>query len=157
MKNVMFRTLFALVSALLFCACQGPQGPQGPAGEGVNWKIAELDVTNWDYTGDLPEFKGQGNNYYFAKFDVPALTSYVFTDGNVQVYLVENNKQHVLPFVRHQYEFINDSTINFFTRTIDAHFGIGWVQVDLRDSDFEYEVDETIVPGAMLFRVVMTY
>jgi len=27
----------------------------------------------------------------------------------------------------------------------------------LRDSDFEYEVDETIVPGAMLFRVVMTY
>ena len=127
----------------------------------MNWRIADLNVDQWDYTGDLKEFQGQGNNYFFAKFDVPALTNYVYTDGNVQVYLVENGAQYQLPFVRHQYEILNDGTYLFFTRTIDAHFGVdskgGWVQIDLRDSDFEYEVDATINPAAMKFRVVMTY
>ena len=133
----------------------GPQGPQGPAGPGTNWTIFELDVDQWDYTNFAAP--NNNNNYFFAKFDVPALTSFIYSDGNVQVYLVENGSQHVLPFVRHQYEIVDDK-YNFFTRTIDAHFGVGWVQIDLRDSDFEYEVDSSIPdPKAMKFRVVMTY
>lgn len=163
MKNVVNRALaakkkalFFLFSALVLCACEGPmgpQGPQGPKGDGTNWKIADLDVDKWDYTNF------SDNNYFFAKYDVPALSSYVFTDGNVQVYLVENNSQRVLPFVRPQYEILSDKTLNFFTRTIDAHFGIGWVQVEVRDSDFEYEVPESQIPdpNPMKFRVVMTW
>ncbi|MBO4577291.1 MAG: hypothetical protein J5688_01140 [Paludibacteraceae bacterium] len=154
----MRKALFILLSAIVLCACRGPEGPmgpQGPAGEGVNWKIADLEVKQWDYSNF------SDNNYYFAKFDVPALTSFVFTDGNVNgyIYLKENGEtiQHSLPYVLHQYEVAEDGTTYFYTRTVDFVYGAGWVQIEVRDSDFAYEDNVNIVPDPMNFRIVMTY
>lgn len=156
----MRKALFILLSAVVLCACRGPQGPmgpqgpQGPQGEGTNWKIADIDITSWDYSNF------SDNNYYFAKYDVPALTSYVFTDGNVHgyIYMTENGEkiQHALPYVLHKYVVDGDETF-YYTETVDFVYGVGWVQIEVRDSDFAYEGDETIVPDAMSFRIVMTY
>ena len=156
----MRKVLFLVLSVVLFCACQGPQGipgPQGPAGAdgaGVNWKIADLNVTQWDYSNY------SDNNYFYAKFSVPALTSYVFNDGNVNGYILlqENGEtiQHSLPYVLPIYEKGTDQTF-FFTRTVDFVYGVGWVQIELRESDFDYEVNTSYVPDPMNFRIVMTY
>jgi hypothetical protein len=133
----------------------GPEGPQGPPGEGMNWKIVDLEITQWDYSGFAD------NNYFFAKYDVPALTSFVFTDGNVNGYILmtENGQQiqHSLPYVL-PIEVVDDQgTAYFYSRTIDFVYGVGFVQIEVRDSDFEYEVNDQLKPDAMNFRIVMTY
>lgn len=171
MKNVVNRALaakkkalFFLFSALVLCACEGPmgpQGPQGPKGDGTNWKIVDISVpvSKWTYTN----FDDGGfNNYYYSRWAVPELTSFVFTDGNVQgyIYLKEGDEliQHDLPYVLHK-EVVNDQgqQTNVYTTTVDFVYGVGWVQLEVRDSDFEYEVDTSIKPGAMDFRIVMTW
>lgn len=158
----MKKIFLLLLSVLTLGACrgpmgpQGPVGPQGPQGEGTNWKITDIKVTQWDYSNFAD------NNYFFAKYDVPALTSFVFQDGNVNgyIYMRENNEliQHSLPYVIHMEEVdSNTGTAYFYTRTVDFVYGIGWVQIEVRDSDFEYEVNTSIAPDPMDFRIVMTY
>lgn len=154
----MKKSLFFLLAALVICSCRGPmgpEGPQGPKGDGMNWKIVDLDITQWDYSNYTD------NNYYFAKYEVPALTNFVFTDGNVNGYILlkENGEtiQHSLPYVLHKYEIDGNGDPIYYTETIDFVYGVGWVQIEVRDSDFAYEGDASIVPNAMSFRVVMTY
>lgn len=121
----------------------------------MNWKIADVSVTKWDYSGFTD------NNYFYAKFDVPALTSFVFTDGNVQgyIYMTENGQriQHSLPYVIHISTTGSDGQPYYYTRTVDFVYGVGWVQFEVRESDFAYESDVTINPDPMDFRIVMTY
>ena len=152
----MRKALFFLFSALVLCACRGPKGDPG---EGVNWKIVDVNVTQWDYSGDA--YRYADNNYYFAKFSVPALSSYVFTDGNVQgyVYMTENGEtiQHPLPYTLPIEIIDNQGNPYFFTRVVDFVYGVGWVQFEVRDSDFAYEVNDQIAPEKMDFRIVMTY
>jgi len=154
----MKKILILMLGVIMLGACRGPmgpQGPQGPQGEGMNWKIADLSVTQWDYSNFAD------NNYFYAKFDVPALTSYVFTDGNVNgyIFMKENNEliQHSLPYVIHIEEVDNQGQAYFYTRTVDFVYGVGWVQIEVRDSDFEYEVNSSLAPDKMDFRIVMTY
>jgi len=151
----MKKALFCLFAVLFLCACQGPQGPQGPKGDGPNWKIYEFSVSQWYYT----DFK-DNNFYYFIK-EVPSLTNNVFLDGNVQVYYIYRDSngelvQRTLPYVLHMYETV-DGKVNYVTRTTDFEYGVGWVQINVTDSDFMYEKDQTIVPSVMDFRVVMTW
>lgn len=154
------KALFFLFAALVLCGCrgpQGPQGPQGPAGEGMNWKIVDIDVpaNKWNYTNYAD------NNFFYSEWDVKSLSSFVYTDGNVQAYIYlkdgDYEVQHALPYVRHVEEVDKDGNAYFYTRTIDCVFGVGYVRFEVRDSDFEYEVDTTINPEAMSFRVVMTW
>ena len=166
----MRKAFFILLSALVLCACRGPQGPVGPTGAtgatgpqgeqgvGVNWKIAEFEAGTQSSPWDYSEY--DNNNYYFAKFNVDALSSFVFTDGNVNGYIVltENGQeiQHSLPYVLHKYVIENGEKI-FFTETVDFVYGVGWVQIEVRDSDFAYEDNVEIVPDVMKFRIVLTY
>ncbi len=148
MKKVILLSLCVL--ALFSC-----RGRDGVDGKGVEWKIADLSVTQWDYTNY------GNNNYFFAKFEVPALTSFVFTDGNVNgyIYMTENGQkiQHSLPYVLHKEEINDQGQAYLYTSTIDFVYGVGWVQIEVRDSDFEYEVNTQINPDPMDFRIVMTY
>lgn len=151
MKKVILLSLCVLA---LF-SCRGRDGRDGVDGKGVEWKIADLSVTQWDYTNY------SDNNYFFAKFEVPALTSFVFTDGNVNgyIYMTENGQkiQHSLPYTLHKEEINDQGQAYFYTSTIDFVYGVGWVQIEVRDSDFEYEVNTKINPDPMDFRIVMTY
>ena len=152
MINDMRKALFFLFSVLVLCACRGPKGDPG---EGVNWKIVDVNVSQWDYS------QYSDNNYFFAKFSVPALTSFVFTDGNVQayVYLSENGEtiQHPLPYTLPKEDIDNQGNPYFYTEVVDFVYGVGWVQFEVRATDFAYEVNPQINPAKMDFRIVMTY
>ena len=170
MKNVLNRTFLFLISALVLCACEGPmgpQGPQGPQGEGTNWKYVNITVTKsqWKYTN----FQDGGfNNYFRAQFDVPALTSYVFTTGNVRGYIYtpvgNENIQRSLPYIMPIEDVDQDGVQQAtYIQKVDFIFGIGWVEFEMYDSDFGYELPDnqnivpSYVPEEMTFRIVMTW
>ncbi len=150
---------------LLLAACEGPQGPKGPKGDKGDsgtgsWKILDLEVTEWTYSGDL------SNNYFYADFNVPEITQTVYDLGMVQCYVeynsgTEGRTQQLLPYTRHNEIEVaqTDSTTQwlFYTETIDYDYGIGTVRVYYTQSDFNYELDTAFVPSAMRFRLVLLW
>ena len=164
-------SIWVILSALIFSACQGPQGVPGPVGptgqqgEGVNWKVIDdITVDRWDYSTYTD------NNYYFAKYDVEDLTDFVFMYGNVQgyIYTTESGEtcsrtakgavQHALPYVLHISTVDSEGYPYTYTRTIDFVFGVKWLQFVVRESDFAYEGQmPAFVPEKMDFRIVMTW
>ena len=97
----MKKVLFALFSAVLLCACQGPMGPQGPVGPqgpqgSVTTKVVDVTVkkNQWQYTNFTD---GGFNNYFYAVVDnLPELSSVVYQNGNVQAYIyVEVGNEYI--------------------------------------------------------------
>jgi len=86
--------------------------------------------------------------YYSCRFDMPEITSSVFSLGSVQTYVYINDAQQVLPSVLH---FRNPSG-EMWTQTIDCEYGIGYIKLFYTNSDFSV----TDAPATMDFRVVVT-
>jgi len=134
-----------------------------------NWQIVDCYIgydynSRWRYTSETPEFQ-YSNHYYFAGCDISQLSSFIFTDGNVQVYLVEKNSQgkemqRPLPFSRHR-EIFNDEgeKTALYTETYDYFYGVGWIEFNYTASDFAYEDSQGVLdqPEPQQFRVVMTW
>ncbi|MDD7528318.1 MAG: hypothetical protein PUK04_02465 [Bacteroidales bacterium] len=160
----MKRVLFLMLTALLLVACEGPQGPQGPKGDqgdpGVGtWKIIDLKVDKWQYSN------AANNNYFYADFNVPELTAFIYDYGMTQCYIeynsgTEDRIQQLLPISRHREESVTEGGETkwvFYTETIDYDYGIGNVRIYLTQSDFNYEIDTTWEPEPMLFRLVLLW
>lgn len=158
----MKRVLFLMLTALLLVSCEGPQGPKGDQGDpGVGtWKIIDLKVDKWQYS------KAANNNYFYADFNVPELTEFIYDYGMVQCYIeynsgTENRIQQLLPMSRHKEEQIvnagGEKQWVFYTETIDFDYGIGNVRIYLTQSDFNYEIDTNWEPDPMLFRLVLLW
>ena len=160
----MKRVLFLMLTALLLVACEGPQGPQGPKGDqgdpGVGtWKIIDLKVDKWQYSN------AANNNYFYADFNVPELTEFIYDYGMVQCYIeynsgTENRIQQLVPISRHREESVTEGGETkwvFYTETIDYDYGIGNVRIYLTQSDFNYEIDTPWAPEPMLFRLVLLW
>lgn len=152
------KKLFLLsLCVLALFSCRGRDGRDGRDGANgaLTMRVAEVNIPQWDYT------TFSDNNYFYGWCEVPALTSFVFSGGDVNayVYMTENGEkiQHSLPYVLHIEEVNDQGQAYFYTRTIDFVYGIGWVQFEVRDSDFEYEVNTQINPDPMDFRIVLTY
>lgn len=162
----MKKTIFLLpVVALLLSACEGFQGPKGDKGDKGDpgtgsWKVIDLKVTSWNYT-DTPN-----NNYFYADFNVPELTQFIYDYGMTQCYIeydsgTEQRTQQLLPCVRHKEEQVtnadNTTTWVFYTETIDYDYVVGNVRIYYTLSDFNYELDTSFVPSAMNFRLVLLW
>lgn len=131
--------------AFIFSSCQGPVGPQGPQGMGTNWKIINLTASASDW---IEKKDNAGlNRYYTVHFAMTEITSFVYTDGTVLGYFVDNGTQQSLPYVRHY----QDAT-NFWTTTVDFDYAVGGVNVYVTSSDFA-----AIPPSAMNFRIVLMW
>jgi len=132
----------------------------------ANWKIVDCNVgySQWRYTGDDKGGKQYANNYFYASFDLSQITSFIFTDGNVQVYLVEKNSygeetQRPLPFTRHKEAWDSLGNCTQYTETYDYFYGVGWMEFNYTASDFKYEDFEGLKdrPEGKNFRVVLTW
>jgi len=136
----------------------------------IEWKIYDCNanINNWQYSFDTDIYPSQyNNNCYFSKFEIPALTSFVFNDGNVQCYMMDpyatgSETQCALPFTKH-IEVIENGvpTGHYYTETYSCVYGIGWVEFDYVASDFAYE-DEygrkpDYKPQPCTFRVVLQW
>ena len=113
-----------------------------------------VSADNWRYT-DLPS-----NNYFYCVVDMPEISSYVFDNGEVNVYRVfkkgtRDAFKHILPDVLHCEEFSGNQTI-LYTTTVDCIYGLGWLEFNYRASDFAYEDDVKINPTDMDFTIVLT-
>jgi hypothetical protein len=137
----MKKALFLFVLAVVFMSCEDSV-PQ----ELTTKQIFELTVnkSNWvEYTD------GDGlNRYYSCYFPLRQINSSLLTDGAVVAYTEINDKQQILPYVRH-YE---DTKGYVWTRTVDYDFSNGGITFYVTNSDFAKYLPET-----MYFRVVLMW
>lgn len=115
-----------------------------------------VDATDWQYTNTV------ANNYFYCVVDIPEISSSVFDKGEVNVYRVfkKNTRdefKHILPDVLHCKEIIDNQTF-LYTTTVDCIYGIGWLELDYRASDFAYEFGNPMnfAPNTMDFTIVIT-
>jgi len=137
MKKILL--LFVIVS--MFVSCQKETTVSDTKWNVVNFGINQ---TNWVRSVDSEGL----NPYYSCLIDMPEITPYIYNQGIVQIYIVFDGVQQVLPFVRHN-EDIDGAQ---WTQTIDADFAAGSIEVKVIDSDFSGSK-----PSAMDFRVVLLW
>jgi len=142
----MKKVILFIALAFILASCQGPVGPEGPQGIGTNWKIINLVVSSTDW---IEKTDNTGlNRYYTYHFSMPEISSFVYTDGTILGYNVDNGVQNSLPYVRHY-----QNTAGFFwTRTIDFDYSVGGVNVYVTNSDFAVDP-----PTTMNFRIVLMW
>lgn len=109
-------------------------------------KTIELKVNSNEWVENVD--KDGINLYYSSTFNVPEITSRVYSEGIVNVYITYDNSQQILPFVRH-YE--NKEGV-LWTRTVDFDYSVGDIKIYVTNSDFFKDTPET-----MTFRVVLVY
>jgi len=136
--------------------------------QGDQWKIESMYILDWQYTRDTEPTREQfSNNYYYAYFDWPSLTSTVFKEGNVQAYLVRTSSDGTtkmkspLPYVQSKELFDSQGQTIFYTETYDFVYGTGWIEFQWRISNFMYEdydgKDATFKPQPSQMEVVLTW
>lgn len=122
-----------------------------------NLEMQTIDVhvraSDWQYTHMVD------NNYFRCVIDMPEITPDVFNNGEVQAYRLfydQINKEwfkHILPDVFHMKEgdFL-------YTITVDCIYGVGWLELNYRVSDFAYDTGDykAFAPEAMDFSIVIT-
>ena len=111
---------------------------------------------DWKWDSDTKQF------YY--SFNVPYITRDVYNFGTITVSREFNNGtadayQVALPMSTYLYDEIvdeNDSVINtvYYTQHIDYRFGVGYVDIQLTNSDYYYEEKN---PESMVFRLQLVY
>ena len=149
----MKKIVLLLISMAAFLSCEGPIGPEGPMGpqgsqgSGNNWKIQNFTVESPDWVYAEDQNTGL-NKHYFFTFQFSELSSFIYRDGLVVAYLVDNTSQQTLPVVRH---FENDKKAKW-TRTIDYEINQGKITFYVTNSDFINQRPETLN-----FRVVMMW
>ena len=120
-----------------------------------------ISANDWQYTNYTQGNSPFANNYFYALVDMPEITRQVFDKGEVKAYVVydrntANASKHILPYVRHYEEQLQDSNWHYYTETVDCMYGPGWVEFNYRASDFAYEDNVNINPVGMHFTIVIT-
>jgi len=132
----------------------------------TNWQIVDCNVgySQWRYTGDESGSIQYANHYFYAGYDISQLSSFIFTDGMVQAYLIEKNSygedvQRPLPFTRHKEAWDSLGHCTQYTETYDYFYGVGWIEFNYTASDFKYEESAGLIdrPESKLFRVVLQW
>lgn len=96
---------------------------------------------------------------YYYHFDVPEITPFVYNYGNWSISREYNSGtkdayQVALPQSVYMTEELADGSIAYYTQHIDYRVGIGYVEIQLTNSDYFYEQEN---PENMLFRLQLIY
>ena len=104
------------------------------------------------------QFDDNTQQYYYH-FDVPEVTPFVYNYGNWSISREYNSGtadayQVTLPQSVYMTEELADGSIAYYTQHIDYRVGIGYVEIQLTNSDYFYEQEN---PESMLFRLQLIY
>lgn len=153
----MKKSFFMLAILLMMTGCYQTNSPV------LKTISVRVKANEWRYTHTQGTPSEQyNNNYFYAGFDVPEITTRAFDYGEVKAYLVKDRlstdyaRKHLLPYVMHKEELVDGQWI-YYTETVDFTYGIGWVELNFRASDFAYEDNMDITPPTMEFDIVITY
>lgn len=114
--------------------------------------IINVRQSDWAYS-DI-----DNNNYFYANVKIPEINKDVLMGSLVKMYRVYDKNVHAeLPYVRPVEYQIKGDDWGFYTETVDYEFGEGYVTIFYTVSDFEYEIDPSIIPDAMKFRLCILY
>lgn len=96
---------------------------------------------------------------YFYSFEVPEITPYVYNYGNWTIcreynYGTADAYQVALPQSLYMTETLTDGSIAYYTQHIDYRVGMGYVDIQLTNSDYFYGQEN---PESMVFRLQLIY
>ena len=148
--------ILAAAALLCLCSCHKQEVTYN---EGIQLENILINVPQnaWNYTND------DNNNYFFASVDMPEITENVFDNALIKVYRTynfdsSNPTQIELPYVRSFERYWPDEDAwEFYTESVDYEYGIGTMSFFFTMSNFDYELDESLIPEQMQFRCVIAY
>ncbi len=155
MKKYVFISMMALVT-LVFTGCEKNEPCQ------FHKKTIDLlvNTNEWKFDDDAHQF--------YVHFNIDLLTANVYDYGEVSISRemkdAQNNPYQVaLPMSLFMVETVDDgnggTTDIFYTQHIDYRVGVGYVEIQLTNSDLAYETNgsDFVKPESMVFRMQLTY
>ena len=124
----------------------------------ANDQIIDLTVNQADWQFD------EAAKQYYCRIEVPEITSDIYNYGHFTVcrefeYGTAKAYQVPLPMSLFLSEVVPVNTPIYYTQYIDYRMGVGYLDVQLTNSDYFYDVQDgkVVPPDTMNFRVVVTY
>ena len=104
------------------------------------------------------QFDKNAQQYYFH-FEIPEITPHVYNYGNWTIcreynYGTTDAYQVALPQSIYMTDTLSDGGVVYYTQHIDYRVGIGYVDIQLTNSDYFYTTEN---PENMLFRLQLIY
>ncbi|MDR1500800.1 MAG: hypothetical protein LBI58_07465 [Tannerellaceae bacterium] len=139
-------TSLFIVACLLAC-----EGPVGPPGAETQWEYIYYTVRQQDWR--LSGEPNKPGSYYQFSFDEPAITDFVYTEGVIMGYLVDNpqSRDELLRPLPDTWPMAED--INTWTESVTFAYTPGRVTFYVGYSDFA----TGIVPSTMTFKLMMIW
>ena len=149
-----------LVVMMCFAACQGPIGPMGPPGkngidgESTQWFVKDFQVLSEHWVAVYDDLMGDIFEY---EFRISELTGFVFDEGAVVCYLVQNINyggkatvvQSPLP-----YTFFGEYHGKLYSENYTYEIRPGYINFIVKISDFDTQAQQ---PLDCTFRVVLMW
>ena len=149
MKKYVFISLMALVT-MVFTGCQKNEPCQ------FNKKTIDLLVSTNDWKFD------DVSHQFYVHYTLNEITSDLYTYGSFTLYreMVDDfNKPYLVALPMSLY-LQDPGSGDFYTQHIDYRVGVGYVEIQLTNSDWAYDTDEQgsfVSPGSMVFRMQIVY
>ena len=151
MKKVSFLFVFAAL-LLVLTGCESKQEPCKFHKQTIDLVVKQNE---WAFDDDTKQF--------YCHFDIAELTADMYNYAEVSISReynsgTKNAYQVALPMSQYMVEEVSDgqggTTEVYYTRHIDYRVGIGYVEIQLTNSDYFYEAEN---PESMIFRLQLTY
>lgn len=121
----------------------------------------EVQSNEWKYDTDLRQ--------YYAHFDLPAITANIYNYGNYSLHREYNTNTKDVYQVALPQSILNEEIVTnddgttasvFYTQLVDYRVGIGYVEIQVTNSDYFYPSDNQgylINPETMIFHLQLIY
>lgn len=146
-----------LIVMMGITACEGPEGPPGPKGNdgaSTQWKIYDLTVSSDHWRPVHDDLMG---NIFEYGFDIKELTGFVFDEGAVVCYLVQNFKvdgKNIVVQTPLPYTFYGEYQGVLYSENYTYEMKPGYINFIVKISDFDTELQQ---PLPCTFRVVLMW
>ena len=153
----MKKILLLMTIAIAALSCEGPMGPQGPKGDVADWFVNFYVVGERSNQYEYGYWESLGDGKFQCVFDIPELDDFVYNEGIVNVFFMQdmdtNNEIQVgFPhiFFYEDYGKTYTATYTFDMQKIKGKMGS--IAFNVAYSDF---IDAP--PPACTFRVAMIW